>query len=73
MNEHSPKFERVKMWYDTMRWTKEMVANAVVKGRITADEYQAITGDAYTAPETQGTLSDRVQTLEEAVSELEGN
>ena len=63
MNEHSPKFERVKMWYDTTRWTKEMVANAVTHPPaspwITATEYQEITGDTYTAPETQGTLSDR--------------
>ena len=46
MNEHSPKFERVKMWYDTMRWTKEMVANAVTHPPtspwITSEEYAEI-------------------------------
>ena len=51
MNEHSPKFERVKTWYDTTRWTKEMVANAVTHPPaapwITATEYQEITGDEY--------------------------
>lgn len=51
MNEHSPKFERVKMWYDTTRWTKEMVANAVTHPTaypwITSDEYTEITGDEY--------------------------
>ena len=49
MNEHSPKFERVKMWYDTTRWTKEMVANAVSAPTpwITVDEYQEITGEQY--------------------------
>ena len=51
MNEHSPKFERVKMWYDTTRWTKEMVANAVTHPPaapwITRAEYQEITGDTY--------------------------
>ena len=65
--------QKIKDFYDAGLWTKEMVANAVVKGRITEAEYQEITGDTYTAPETHGTLSDRVQTLEEAVSELEGN
>ena len=47
MNEHSPKFERVKMWYDTMRWTKEMVANAVTAPTpwITETEYAEITGE----------------------------
>jgi hypothetical protein len=53
MNEHSPKFERVKMWYDTMRWTKEMVANAVTHPPtspwITSDEYTEITGEKYGA------------------------
>ena len=53
MNEHSPKFERVKMWYDTMRWTKEMVENAVTNPPtspwITSDEYTEITGEKYGA------------------------
>ena len=65
--------QKIKDFYDAGLWTAGMVANAVVKGRITEAEYQDITGDTYTAPETHGTLSDRVQTLEEAVSELEGN
>ena len=53
MNEHSQKFERVKRWYDTTRWTKEMVANAVTHPPaspwLTAAEYQEITGDEYDA------------------------
>lgn len=65
--------QKIKDFYDAGLWTKTMVANAVFKGRITDAEYLEITGEAYTAPETQGTLSDRVQTLEEAVSELGGN
>lgn len=65
--------QKIKDFYDAGLWTAGMVANAVVKGRITEAEYQEITGDTYTAPDTQGTLSDRVQTLEEAVSELGGN
>ena len=67
------KLSKVKGYYYSGLWTAVMVSNAVVKGRITAEEYAEITGETYTAPETHGTLSDRVQTLEEAVSELEGN
>ena len=43
----SPKFNRVKTYYDTKRWTIEMVANAVAKGWITAEEYKLITGEDY--------------------------
>ena len=43
----SPKYNRIKTYYDTNRWTIEMVANAVVKGWITAEEYKLITGDDY--------------------------
>ena len=67
------KLSKVKDFYDSGLWTKSMVSNAVAKNWISEAEYQDITGEAYTAPETHGTLSDRVQTLEEAVSELEGN
>lgn len=44
---HSPKFEKVKSYYDKGLWTTEMVANAVVKGWITAEEYEEITGEPY--------------------------
>ena len=67
------KLSKVRDFYDSGLWTVSMVSNAVVKNWITAEEYAEITGETYTAPETHGTLSDRVQTLEEAVSELEGN
>ena len=67
------KLSKLKGYYDSGLWTVAMVANAVTKNWITAEEYLEITGDAYTASATQGTLSDRVQTLEEALSELEGN
>lgn len=44
--EHSKKFYTVKNWYDTNRWTKEMVYNAV--GRwITAEEYAEIVNEEY--------------------------
>ena len=46
MEEHSPKFEKVKSYYDKGLWTKAMVHNAV--GRwITGAEYQEITGEEY--------------------------
>lgn len=47
MNEHSEKFELVKEYYDTGRWKKKAVKNAVAKGWITAAEYEEITGEPY--------------------------
>lgn len=43
----SPKFEKVKKYYDSGLWNKTMVRNAVVKRWITAEEYEEITGEAY--------------------------
>lgn len=45
--EHSPKFELVKSYYETGRWSKKAVRNAVIKGWITAEEYEEITGEEY--------------------------
>ncbi|MBQ3281543.1 MAG: XkdX family protein [Eubacterium sp.] len=45
--EHSPKFELVKSYYDAGLWKKKAVKNAVVKGWITAAEYEEITGEQY--------------------------
>lgn len=47
MNEHSKQFERIKELYDTGEWSKKWVKNAVVKSKITADEYREITGEDY--------------------------
>lgn len=44
---HSTKFEKVKRYYDSGLWNKTMVRNAVVKGWITAEEYEIITGEVY--------------------------
>ena len=44
---HSPKYEKVKNYYDKGLWTIDMVRNAVVKGWITADEFEEITGQPY--------------------------
>lgn len=43
----SPKFEKVKSYYDAGLWSKTRVRNAVVKGWITPDEYRIITGEDY--------------------------
>lgn len=45
---HSRKFETVKKWYDKGLWKIEAVRNAVKKDWITADEFEEITGEAYT-------------------------
>lgn len=46
-NEHSPKFQLVKDYYDTGRWSKKAVHKAVERDWITADEYEEITGEIY--------------------------
>ena len=46
-NQHSPKFEKVKNYYDRHLWTKKAVENAVIHNWITAEEYKEITGEDY--------------------------
>ena len=45
--EHSPKFNKVKGYYDSGFWNKAMVKNAVAKNWINAAEYEEITGEPY--------------------------
>ena len=45
--EHSPKFSKVKNYYDKGLWDINRVHNAVVKGWITAAEFEEITGQPY--------------------------
>ena len=40
-------FEKIKDYYDRNLWNKAMVRNAVVKGKITEEQYQVITGEPY--------------------------
>lgn len=40
-------FKKIKKWYESGMWTKKMVRNAVIKGKITEDEYTEITGEEY--------------------------
>ena len=45
--EHSKKYKQVKDYYDRGLWSKKRVADAVIKGWITADEYEEIVGEPY--------------------------
>lgn len=45
----SGKFEKVKGYFDRGLWNVERVRNAVVKGWITAEEFEIITGIIYEA------------------------
>lgn len=40
---------KIKKWYKQDLWSKSMVADAVKKGKITADDYREITGEEYAA------------------------
>lgn len=40
-------YEKIKEYYDNGLWSKLMVRNAVVKGKITAEQYKSITGEDY--------------------------
>jgi len=40
-------FSKIKRFYDGGYWTKQMVADAVEKGKITEKEYKKITGEDY--------------------------
>ena len=49
MTYHSPDFDMIKEYYDQGLWKKKAVKNMVKRGKITAYEYQEITGEPYTA------------------------
>ena len=38
---------KIEKWYKQGLWTKKMVANAVVKKQISAEDYEEITGEKY--------------------------
>lgn len=40
-------YNRIKNYYEKGLWTAEMTANAVVKNKITPEEYKEITGNEY--------------------------
>lgn len=39
--------EKVKKWYDSGFWNKQMVRNAVIAEKITENDYFLITGEPY--------------------------
>ena len=43
----SSRYDRVRRYYILGIWSIAMVRNAVVKGWITAEEFQTITGEEY--------------------------
>lgn len=43
----SNKYEKVKKYFDDSLWSVNRVANAVVKGWITIDEFNEITGEVF--------------------------
>lgn len=47
MNEHSKKFAEVKGFYNSGTWKKKAVRNAVIRGWITVEEYEEITGEVF--------------------------
>lgn len=49
----SEYFELVKEKYDSGKWGKKMLRALVAAGRITAEEFEEITGEAY-APDQTG-------------------
>lgn len=45
--EHSKNFDKYKGWYESGLWNRGMLYNIVGKGKITAEEYEEITGEAF--------------------------
>lgn len=41
------KYDKVKYYYENGLWTLDMVRNAVVKGWITEEDFEKITGIKY--------------------------
>lgn len=44
-------YSTIKRMYDRRLWTKQMVSNGVFAGKISEEQYQQITGEAYQTPE----------------------
>ena len=44
---HSKMFDKIKLWYETGKWSKNAVKNAVIKNVITTQEYEEIVGEPY--------------------------
>lgn len=57
-------YERIKGYYPTI-WNKTMVRNAVIKNKISEEEYHQIVGTPYPGGITNPDLETRVAALEE--------
>lgn len=44
---HSKMFDKIKKYYDDGLWSISRVRDAVEKGKITAEEFEEITGQPY--------------------------
>jgi len=40
-------YETIKKWYDSGLWNKARVRNAVIKGKITPEQYEQIVHEPY--------------------------
>ena len=40
-------YQKIKNYYDAGLWNKTMVRNAVIKKKITPEQYEEITGEKY--------------------------
>ena len=40
-------YEKIKRWYEMGVWNESRVRDAVAKGKITAEQFKAITGKTY--------------------------
>lgn len=49
--------EKIKEWYTQGLWTRQMVANAVAKGVLTAAQYEDIIGELCTKPQSVSVFS----------------
>ena len=45
------KIEKYKRFYENGFWTKKMVATLVYDGKLTAEEYEEITGETFVEEE----------------------
>ena len=55
---HSKMFDKIKTFYDKELWIDYMVAEAVMKGLLTEEEYEEITGKPFEPVEADATIQD---------------
>lgn len=65
-------YEIIKKNYDRKLWDKSMVAVACAKGKITEEQYQEITGEAYTGATVPMSITQTVAKHDEELNALAG-